>query len=303
MRLRHIEVFHAVMQAGSLSKAADLLCISQPAASKMLASAERSVGVALFTRAHGQLRPTREAELLFAETKGLHERLESVRRLARNLNARPGGHLRVGCVPSIGLSLLPEAVAQFAKQYPEVSLSIQTDHTDELCSSLLARELDIGIAFDPPVRAGIEATELGRARLAWLGPPDETPANGAPFRLADMQSDRWIGLDPADPLGSLIDRKLRELGLEARAPAIEVRTYYLARALVDCGAGYAIVDEFTATAGRRDAPLICIEPAVSIGVFSLLPASGAGSHAQQVLIDLLRARLAEHAAASDTQGS
>jgi DNA-binding transcriptional LysR family regulator len=296
MRLRHIEVFHAVMQAGSLSKAAELLCISQPAASKMLANAEHSLGVALFTRAHGQLRPTREAELLFAETKGLHERLESVRRLARNLSARPGGHLRVGCVPSIGLSLLPEAVARFARQYPEVSLSILTDHTEELCSALLARELDIGIAFAPPVRAGIQAMELGRARLAYLGSSDETPAEGMTFRLADMQPERWIGLDPADPLGALIDRQLREMGLDPRAPAIEVRTYYLARALVDCGAGYAIVDEFTAAAGRENRPLTYIEPELSIGVFSLLPASGTGSHAQQVLIDLLRARLAERSA-------
>lgn len=295
MRLRHIEVFHAVMQAGSLSKAAQLLCISQPAASKMLASAERGLGVALFTRSHGQLRPTREAELLFAETKGLHERLESVRRLARNLNARPGGHLRVGCVPSIGLSLLPEAAAQFTKQYPEVSLSIQTEHTEALCASLLTRELDIGIAFDPPVRAGIQATELGRARLVYLGPPDEVRCDGAPVRLTDLQSDRWIGLDPADPLGSLVDRKLRELGIEERAPAIEVRTYYLARALVDCGAGYAIVDEFTASAGRKCGSLVFIEPELSIGVFSLVSASVAGSHAQQVLIEQLRGRLAQRA--------
>jgi hypothetical protein len=49
------------------------------------------------------------------------------------------------------------------------------------------------------------------------------------------------------------------------APAIEVRTYYLTRALVDCGAGYAIVDEFTASSAGKDSSLIYIETELSIG--------------------------------------
>ena len=109
MRLRHIEVFHAIMRTGSLSKAAELLCVSQPAVSKVLAHAERSAGLTLFNRVHGRLQPTREAELLFSETQKLQTNLDSIRDLARNLARQPEGHLRIGCLPSLGLSLIPPA--------------------------------------------------------------------------------------------------------------------------------------------------------------------------------------------------
>jgi DNA-binding transcriptional LysR family regulator len=279
------------MLAGSLSKAAELLCISQPAASKMLAHAERSLGMALFTRSRGTLHPTREAELLFAETKGLHERLESVRRLAKNLGSHPGGHLRIGCIPSLAFSLVPQTIAEFVKLCPEVSLDIQTHHTEELCSLLLSREIDVGVAFDPPPRPGVNATELGRAKVVYLSPPGDADTSSEPVELATLGALNWIGLGTADPLGAMIGAKLRELGCEERTPTIEVRTYYLARSLVDCGVGYAIVDEFTARAGRNDPVLRPVSPELSIGVYALVAASNAGSHAQNVLVAQLRKKL------------
>ena len=64
MRLRHIELFHAVLTAGSLTGAARLLNISQPAASKVLQLAEQQLGFPLFSRVRGRLQPTEEALLL-----------------------------------------------------------------------------------------------------------------------------------------------------------------------------------------------------------------------------------------------
>ena len=62
MRLRHIEVFHAIMQAGSVSGAAQLLHISQPAVTKVLQHAELQLGLQLFDRVRGKLVPTPEAQ-------------------------------------------------------------------------------------------------------------------------------------------------------------------------------------------------------------------------------------------------
>ncbi|NBO76272.1 MAG: LysR family transcriptional regulator, partial [Betaproteobacteria bacterium] len=75
MRLRHLEVFHAVMRAGTVSGAARLLHISQPAVSKVLQHAEAQLGLALFERVHGKFHPTPEARRLFAEVDKLHAEL------------------------------------------------------------------------------------------------------------------------------------------------------------------------------------------------------------------------------------
>lgn len=295
MRLRHLEVFHAVMRTGSLSRAAELLCISQPAASKVLAHAERDLGLKLFKRAHGRLLPTREAELLYAETGHLFNNLENVRRLARNLKKHPEGHVRLGCLPSLGLSLIPRAVRDFRRQCPGVSLEIQTRHSDELLSLVLSRELDLAVVFDPPARPGVAAADLGRAAVVYLGPADG-PSAGGPVRLQDLDDQQWIGIGNTDPLGGLIAQACRELGIEERTPMIDARTYYVAAALADCGVGYALVDQFTAqfaARGNRGGLVIRpVAPPLSVGVMAICPDGATSSHALDTLLEVLRAQFA-----------
>ncbi|WP_241117248.1 LysR family transcriptional regulator, partial [Achromobacter xylosoxidans] len=85
MRLRHIEIFEAIRRTGSLTQAAAALHITQPAASKLLASAESQLGFKLFERVKGRLVATREADILTPEVARLNQDLDSVRRLAASL--------------------------------------------------------------------------------------------------------------------------------------------------------------------------------------------------------------------------
>jgi len=300
MRLRHIEVFHAVMQAGSLSAAADLLNISQPAASKMLAQAEQSLGIALFKRLPGGLKATPEALLLFQETKNLHVSLERVRHLARNLASHPGGMLRIGCIPSLGLSLVPQAVAAFTRLCPDVSINIRTENNETLSALLLAQEIDVGIAFEPIAPPGIVVEELGRARAVFVGANERvgeaaTSANngeagGRRVHLHDLDFSTWIGLDAADPLGQKIGAILASLDQPDVSPMIEVKTYYVARALAENGVGFTIIDEYTA-AGINERMVIDLEPVLSIGVSVMTAASHAGTHALTVFVQQLAKRV------------
>lgn len=268
MKLRHIEIFHAVMQAGSISKAAELLAISQPAASKILIHAEQTIGMKLFLRTPAGLRPTREAELLFAETKILYSNLETVRKLARNLTLLPNGYLRIGCVPSLGFTLVPKAIANLTKAYPDIGISIQTHHMDELCNLLLARELDIAITFSPQSKPGIKATAIGQTRVVYVGPENEKNHN-KPIKLEQLRPHGLIGINNTEPLGLMIEEKRREAGLPEWTPAIEVQTYYLAKALVSYGVGYTLIDEFTARAAGHALTIRPITPELRIGIYAL----------------------------------
>jgi DNA-binding transcriptional LysR family regulator len=291
MRLRHIEVFHAIMRTGSLSKAAELLCVSQPAVSKVLAHAERSAGLTLFNRVHGRLQPTREAELLFSETQKLQTNLDSIRDLARNLALQPEGHLRIGCLPSLGLSLIPPAVETFRAAYPRVSLRIQTRHTEELLNALLTRDLDLAVALNPPARPGIASVELGRTPVVCVGPRDED-ADNQPMTLQGFVEGDWIGIGNADPLGEMIGNALEALGLDGHAPAVEAHTWHVARALAARGIGHALLDELTAKSGAEAVSLRPIEPPLSVGVFALWRDGGLTSQAGSAFVDVLRARFA-----------
>lgn len=291
MRLRHIEVFHAIMRTGSLSKAAELLCVSQPAVSKVLAHAERSAGLTLFNRVHGRLQPTREAELLFSETQKLQTNLDSIRDLARNLARQPEGHLRIGCLPSLGLSLIPPAVEAFRAAYPRVSLRIQTRHTEELLNALLTRDLDLAVALNPPARPGIASAELGRTPVVCVGPRDED-AGDTPITLQAFVEGDWIGIGNADPLGEMIGNALEALGLDGHAPAVEAHTWHVARALAARGIGHALLDELTAKSGAEAVTVRPVTPPLSVGVFALWRDGGLTSQAGNAFVDVLRAHFA-----------
>src|ERR1044071_655742 len=106
MRLRHIEVFQAVMETGSMSAAARLIHLTQSAVSRSVANAELQLGYPLFHRVGGHLVPTTEGLALFEESSGIFERLESLKRTAHNLKSGEQGLVRIAAIPAVCHKLL-----------------------------------------------------------------------------------------------------------------------------------------------------------------------------------------------------
>ena len=89
MRLRHIELFQAILQTGSLTAAAELLHISQPAASKISSMPSSSSASPLFDRVRGKLQPTAEARLRSSRPSARHRPAEPARRRTISGEATP----------------------------------------------------------------------------------------------------------------------------------------------------------------------------------------------------------------------
>ena len=160
MRLRQIEVFHAVYSTGSMTSAAAMLNVSQPSVSKVLAHAEQQLGYLLFDRVKGKLVPTPEAHRLFAHVSAVYRDIGRLRHVADNLRAGNSGHIRVAGTPAFGLEVLPRAVAAFREQHNDTVFEIETLHLDEMNEALLESRVDIGLAFDPA-----QTPEIGRAHV------------------------------------------------------------------------------------------------------------------------------------------
>jgi DNA-binding transcriptional LysR family regulator len=262
MRLRHIEVFHAVMQTGSVSKAAELLGISQPAASKVLGHAETALGFRLFERIKGRLRPTAEAAILFVEAEKIQQGMGQVRSLAENLQRRPEGRLHIGCLPSLALSITPRAVKAFRERHPTLTCQLETGHIDGLVRALRARQIDLALTFAPREHAGIRMQLLGEVELAYLG-PDPGPGD---FDLATLDPAALVRIADSDIVGRTVGEALTAVGV-AGASAISSETYFAACALAAEIGGVAIVDELTAAAMARPGQhLRRIRPRMTVGV-------------------------------------
>jgi len=171
MRLRHIELFHAVLTTGSLTGAARLLNISQPAASKVLQHAELQLGYALFSRVRGRLQPTSEALLLRHRVERVVHELHGLQRLTANIGRPESYPLRVTCTPTLAQALVPDATTLLRKAFPGTTAELFTQHSAEMCESLMLHEADIGLTLQDAGHQGLHQEPLCHGHVMVIAPP------------------------------------------------------------------------------------------------------------------------------------
>ncbi|MGE4404231.1 LysR family transcriptional regulator [Pseudomonas sp.] len=286
MRLRHIELFQAILQTGSLTAAAQLLHISQPAASKILKHAEQQLGFALFSRVRGKLQPTAEARILQQETERLAADLQNLRRLADNLGRGEERALRLICTPALAQALLPEALRRWRGRFANTPCQMATQHTAEIVEALLLREADLGLTLQAVEHPGLSSQLLAQGQMTVIAPAGWWPADrlSQPLRLPELAGVPLIGLDTRDALGGLLRGHLEELDPPPRIDTW-VQTYQLACSLVAAGQGLALVDPFTAAAGGGRVERRPLEPTIPVRLYALARAQEAPSTAQLALLE------------------
>lgn len=267
--LRHIEIFHAVYQFGSVSGAARALGVSQPSVSKLLRHMESRIGFPLFRVVKGRLAPTEEAHALFGEARDVQMRVESFSALLDNLGRVGNAHLRVAALHSLGLDVVPRAVAAFRVRHPRISFEIRTVHSEAIASALYERAADLAIAFDVPQQPGLVETKLGTGGLGVLFHRADFPMPPDRFTAELLASRTIIRLLNSGSVGALLDSCYALLG--GRSPAeITAHTYFVAAALVRERAGVAIVDSFTARASLTpELDFRLLEAAANFEVYAL----------------------------------
>lgn len=249
MNLRHIEVFHAVYRAGSISAAARALYVSQPSVSKVLKHAEGRLGFPLFRLVKGRLTPTDEAHALFRDVDEIYSRIESLKETTRNLLKGGSAHIGLAVLPSLGLGVAPRAVAQFRQKHPGVTFTLQTLHDEDVLRALYERKADLAVAYDAPRHPRLAHTRIGTGELVLLYRRDYLPDAPPRLGIESFSGHELISLAGSGPVGALYASEVMRGG-PTRPEGIVVQTYYVAASLVRHGAGVAIVDEFTARENR-----------------------------------------------------
>lgn len=141
--------FRAVLDTGSMTEAARVLGKSQPAVSNLISRLEAEIGLELFVRERGRLRPTSIAMSLASSVSQVlsgHRRMETSIEMLRSGR---GGHLVIAALPMAGNALLPKAIANFRKMNPEVTIRVQTMESTKVHDVLQTGLFDIGIAATP----------------------------------------------------------------------------------------------------------------------------------------------------------
>lgn len=265
LKHRHLEVFDALMQAGSVSLAAERLNVTQPAVSVALANLERELGFRLFHRARGYFAPTAEAQLLHSEAERGLLAFSRIAERAAELRTGASGSVSVASNGALAINLLPPIVAAFQAETPGVRVDLSVRGSRRIAGLVSARLVDIGL-IDAPVPVAGLAAEIRRLPCVLICREEDPLARRAEVTPADLIGRPVIAITGDHP----IDRRLDALVAEAGG-TVERRTtcgfFAIARNLVAAGAGVALVDRGNGRLARDDG--VVWRPFVPAIVFEL----------------------------------
>jgi DNA-binding transcriptional LysR family regulator len=244
---RLVEVFRALMASGNVTRAAELLHTSQPTVSRELARLEQVLGLQLFERVKGRLRPTVRALALQQEVEQSYVGLDRIAATAASLRDFASGRLQVVCQPALAHALLPDAVRRFAALQPEASVIITPMESPMLEAALSEQRFDLGLTEQ--VRAPVATTlqALLSTQEVCVLPNGHRLCGKAQLALADFEDEVFISLAPTDPYRQQIDALFERAGVRRRLQ-FESPSAVSVCALVGQGLGVAIVNPLTALA-------------------------------------------------------
>jgi DNA-binding transcriptional LysR family regulator len=242
MNLRQIEVFHAIMEVGTITGAAKSLNISQPAVTTMLRHTEDQLKFRLFDRLHGRLEPTSEARVLYAETSRVFDDVRTVRQAVEDLRQVRLGTLSIVTIPILGEILLPKVIAALLIERPRLKIRFQVRPRREMLDLVASQSVDFGVGFLSPEHKRVAMREIAPGRLICIMPKDHPLARQRGVTARALATHPFISYTMSQGLNAVIQAALSQdrVGIE---PMLEVGLLANAWALVNEGAGIALVDE------------------------------------------------------------
>jgi DNA-binding transcriptional LysR family regulator len=244
LTLRQIEVIRAIMVTGTVGGAARLLNVSSPGISRVMKHAEMSVGVKLFDRRGGRYSPTREADAIFNQINGVYGKVEDLQFVISRIKRGSSSELKVGSAPSIANAMVPRAVADVRKAFPNLLIEVDILKREDTVDYLLLGKgemVALSYKFDHPM---LTFVPLAQGRLKCIVPFGHELARASSATAAEIVKYPLIGVDPSDPYGRIMAEMFAGQSLNYEV-TIRARFGSTVCALVTLGLGIAVIDEFT----------------------------------------------------------
>lgn len=243
---RQVEAFRAVMMTGSMTAAAEMLRITQPAVSRLIKDLEADLSYRLFRRDGNRLIPTQEGTILFAEIDRFYVGMERVAKIAKELRDKRTGSLRIAAISSLSLSCMTDAILEFNADRPAVRVTLESLNSLSILELVAGRHFDIGFAQVGGEFPGVTVTPLPPAEAVCVLPTNLAISNKDIIEAVDLEGLPFISLGRNQPFRLKVDEIFAAAGI-ARREILETSLAASAVAMVASGMGVSIVDPFSAT--------------------------------------------------------
>jgi DNA-binding transcriptional LysR family regulator len=215
MKLHDLHVLMAVVQAGSMSKAAALLNTGQPAISRSIAELEHVLGVRLLDRSRQGIKLTEYGRALLDGGTAVFDDLRQAVKNVQLLADPSVGEVRVGCNPFLAATFVSAVVDRLSSRYPRVVFRLVTAYVETLYRELTERNVDLLIArrFDAVADERLRYEFLFDDTYSAVVGAQNPWARRRKIELSDLVNEPWVLPPPESGLGSVVMEAFRASGL------------------------------------------------------------------------------------------
>lgn len=261
--VRRMLVLEHVAATGSLTAAAVALHLTVSAVSQQVAQLEREAGHPLIRRGPRGVTLTPAGRVVADQAASIRMIVAAAEQELQDLAGLRAGVLRIGTIPTVTESFLPEVISSFRSAHPAVSLTVQSAQISELRGMFLARDVELAVMWE---REGerleqeqpLLTTPLREDPSVLLVPSWHPAAGRSSVRLEHFARERWIIRRSPQVLSVLRDA-CSAAGFEPLV-SFEARGYQEVQAMVAIGMGVALVPTLSLATLRDDVRPLPIAP-------------------------------------------
>ncbi|WP_110972759.1 LysR family transcriptional regulator [Pseudomonas huaxiensis] len=245
MDLRQLEAFAAVMSAGSVTGAGQMLGRSQPTITRLIQELEQELGFALFERSGPKVTPTQKAFLLTAEVESALQGIRHVQQRAQSIARNENSSLRIVATAALATGLIPQTLANLPEALRPQQLQVHSMLPGPAIEAVLSKTVDLGVVSLPLEHRGLELHWIAQAPCVAVLPVDSPLADEAVISMERLAAHTIASISNPFRFRRRIDKAFEAAGVKP-AHIIDTNSSLIAIQMARVGLGIALADPFTA---------------------------------------------------------
>jgi DNA-binding transcriptional LysR family regulator len=244
MNIDHFKVFCDLAETQSFSKTAALNGITQSAVSQRVRQMEDKFGATLIERGRRNFALTPEGIAMLEASRELMSIFNNLGARLRTIRNEVSGELRVASIFSIGLHELPPLLKVFQARHPDVRVHVEFRRSQQVYLEVQGGDVDLGLVAYPAKRTGLAFELFEEDNMVLIVHPNHPLARAGSVPLKQLNGERFISFEPDTPTRKVIDRFLRENGVNP-IHVMEFDNIETVKRAVEVESGISIVPENT----------------------------------------------------------
>lgn len=286
--LRQLEAFKAFVETGSVSRAANALFISQPAASKLINHFEADIGMELIDRSSNRPVVTERGMRVYEEIDRILSGVDQIGQAIASIRAEERSQITVGVVPGFPATLLSKAAQIVRRERPDISLSFVVRSSEFLSHGVLSRKLDLALIARELDHPQVQSSAFYEEPLVLVAAPDHPFAQRETVDVRDLHAQPFIAFTPGSVTRRMTDAAMEEAGVSADI-VLSATTAPNCCSMTAAGLGVCVLSPLFVRDHLSRLTVLPFTPVLPFNVYAVRPVDARDRHGLALVLRALEA--------------